>query len=581
MRKSLYLIVLLLLLLPGCREAYYANRILEDADSLIENKPDSALLLIRTLDPQRLNSRAAKARYALLYTQALDKCHVDMTTDSVIAPAMAYFAKHGSNTDRARTYYYMGRICDNAGKTAEAAQMMMEAHKYAEKAGETYLMGLIYNCRARLYQSQYSLDEALSMYKLADSCFTAVGHIDKAGRMSIQKARLYIVTGKHALARPELQRAYAIFDSLKNTQTVMQIASLYANQMRHEGGIPADSIKRFLHKNYNRYNAGKIPVADYPIWTLFYLQDGKIDSARYYAKMASAKHFDGRRQNGFLQLTCSIEEASGNYREALRIQKKSYHILDSIAESDKANLVQRIEEGYKNKELMHTNEILKLRSRVTLSIALSIIILGAFAFVEILRRRRRVIQRKVEEIAGYKDFIERLNDDYQNLQESHNQLALEIDNNSLADNQLLKVLENRLSGLQQLLDIAYSGACKPQHFYQEFRAYAATMNSNESAFSDLQYVINKRHFGIIEHLHQEHPSLTNSELNMLSMVLFGFSLDCMRLIFNHENVDSIYSRRTKIREKLNLTPRFGLDKFLKQEIEMLRAKDRSFGKTKH
>ena len=57
---------------------------LDWAEAVMEEHPDSALALLDTLDRNRLRTRGAKARHALLYSQALDKNWIDLSTDSII-----------------------------------------------------------------------------------------------------------------------------------------------------------------------------------------------------------------------------------------------------------------------------------------------------------------------------------------------------------------------------------------------------------------------------------------------------------------------------------------------------------------
>ena len=71
---------------------------LDRAEAVMEEHPDSALALLDTLDRSRLTTREARARHALLYSQALDKNYIELTTDSIIRPAAQYYARHGSRT---------------------------------------------------------------------------------------------------------------------------------------------------------------------------------------------------------------------------------------------------------------------------------------------------------------------------------------------------------------------------------------------------------------------------------------------------------------------------------------------------
>lgn len=569
MQKILF-ILFVLLTLAGCRSGQNAQKLFDRAESLMDCQPDSALKLLYQFDPDSLSSRSQRARYALLFSCALDKNGIDLSTDSIIRPAVTYFAHHGSKREKALTSYYLGRIRDNSGDAGEAARLMLEAEKYAIQAQQTGLLGLIYNCRGNLYFYQYSFTEALDMYNKADSCFQLEGKMSFAAFMIKSKAKTYYMLKKLDASIYEYKSALALFDSLGNREQVCMISSTMAYQMRDDGHISTDSIKRFLIHNYMQHNAGeKIPV-NYPVWAWIYLQENKIDSARYYAyKALSTNNESGDRQCGLLALASQIEEASGNYQAATANWKESYSLLDSLSSYEKENLIQRADERFENKELQHRNEMLHLRSKLVASISLLIFTIILFVTIFMLRRWRRIIRRNSQENEKYKRFVDHLNDDYNALQARYTQLT-EGQNSDLMEPNLLNAIEKRLVSLQEMLDLAYSGGCKPQTFFTRFKAYAATINDDECAFTDLQYLINKRHNGIIDYLRREHPSLTNSELSMLSMVLFGFSLDCIRLIFNHENPDSIYSRRTKIREKLLLPPRSKLEKYLFELAEQLK-----------
>ena len=57
----------------------------------MDTYPDSALQLLKTIDSKHLVTKEGKARYALLYSQALDKNYIDVTEDSLINIAVEYY----------------------------------------------------------------------------------------------------------------------------------------------------------------------------------------------------------------------------------------------------------------------------------------------------------------------------------------------------------------------------------------------------------------------------------------------------------------------------------------------------------
>lgn len=531
--------------------------------------PDSALSLLKRIDPGSLRDRSSKARYALIYSHLLDGNRIDLKTDSVIAPALGYYLRHGSPKERAYTNYYAGCICSNAGKTDEAVSRFVAAEADAAAVGDSHLLGRIYNCLGNLYYSQYSFDGALAMYEKAERCFNTVESTAEIAYIEKAKAKTWLLQGNYAAAREAYLKAIGLFEGVGCREQICLLTRNIANLMIAGGDIRIDSVRRFLQHTYARYTSEVIPFVDYPLWARLYLKENRIDSARYYGQRAFACSLESRdKQCGLYALMSRIEEASGHYREAVFYWKKHAALSDSIVGDEKRELVQRAEKKYRNRELRARNDLLSLHNKLVYCFGGSLLFIVLSVFLLILHHRRRLLRLKSEQIANYRHFIGVLNEEYADLKERCDQLSLEIDHTSKEETGLLGTLENRLNGLQKLLDMAYAG-CKPALFFSAFKRYAASLGNREAAFSDLQFVVNKRYNGIVDHLRGKHPSLTNSELDMLCMLLFGFSFDCIRLIYNHDNVDSLYSRRTKIREKLQLAPRYRLERYLSELAERL------------
>ncbi len=122
LRYSLiFLLISVSLLLPGCADRPHIKAILDKAEAVMETEdPAAVYAMLDSIDTAELPSRRLKARYALLYSQALDKNYIDLTTDSIILPAVRYYRHHGNAEDKLKTLYYLGRIRKNAGDNAAA-----------------------------------------------------------------------------------------------------------------------------------------------------------------------------------------------------------------------------------------------------------------------------------------------------------------------------------------------------------------------------------------------------------------------------------------------------------------------------
>ncbi len=569
--KAFIYTVLLTLILSGCQDTTVINEKLQLAEELMIIKPDSSLKLLKEVDPIDLSSNRLRARHALLYSQALDKNCIDLKTDTIIAPAVKYYANHGTNRDKALTNYYLGRIRHNAGDVCKAAELMQAAEKYAIPAKETYLLGLIYNCRGNLYYSQYSLTDAIKMYDLADSCFLRESKIVFSGYMHQAKAKTYALLRNYSNSQKEYNKALAIFDSVKNHRQVCLISSSLAYQMKESGKITIDSIKYFLRKTYSRYTKGMVPAIDYPIWAGLYLKENKLDSAKYFGYLSIKTGTRTKNQQcGILATICQIETADKNYKAACLNWEKAYSLLDSISRYEKEHLIQRAEERYNNKELQHRNELLRMRTRYLIYIGVLVFVILLSVFLLILKRRLQIIRAQAEENRRYQSFIEELTHSYNTLQTNYDQIKREVALHTEEENRMMDSVERRLKHIRELLKISYTCKHAPQILYNAFKEYAINMNAEEDAFADLKYILNKRYYGIADYLKTHHRNLTLSDLNVLCMLVYNFSLDSIRMVCNHDNIDSLYSRRNKLRHKIGAPIHTSLEEELQNILDHLK-----------
>ena len=109
------MIALCLCHMQSCSRINHINNTLSKVDFILDKDPKTALEKLDSIDQEMLVTRKMKARYALLRSISLDKNFIDLTTDTLIAPAVKYYNNHGSSDDKLKTLYYLGRIQYNAG----------------------------------------------------------------------------------------------------------------------------------------------------------------------------------------------------------------------------------------------------------------------------------------------------------------------------------------------------------------------------------------------------------------------------------------------------------------------------------
>lgn len=133
MRKSrLTAYALLTSFLFSCSDIGMSGR-LEEIESLMPSRPDSALTVIRTIDTTRLRGASQKARYSLLLSMALAKNDIDTSDVSISAPAVEFYSRHGSRHDRMKAVFYRGQQQYNGSRYYAAAVSYLKALRYNSK----------------------------------------------------------------------------------------------------------------------------------------------------------------------------------------------------------------------------------------------------------------------------------------------------------------------------------------------------------------------------------------------------------------------------------------------------------------
>ena len=82
----LHILLIFLLALPftGCQKHYPVADKLSQAEIYMNEEPEAALRVLESIGQPDLHTKEHHARYALLYSQALDKNYIDKTNDSLI-----------------------------------------------------------------------------------------------------------------------------------------------------------------------------------------------------------------------------------------------------------------------------------------------------------------------------------------------------------------------------------------------------------------------------------------------------------------------------------------------------------------
>ena len=167
MRKLLYIIVSTVIF-SACVGNSKEHTVLDMAQNIINDYPDSALPMLDSLEPSSQDfSQKNLRRWQLLRLMAQNKCDTVFRSDSLQQELVDYFDSHGMSNERMIAHYLLGRAYSDMGEAPRALQCFLDAVACADTTSQECdfkTLFRIYGQMAMLYRSQCIPDEELAAW---------------------------------------------------------------------------------------------------------------------------------------------------------------------------------------------------------------------------------------------------------------------------------------------------------------------------------------------------------------------------------------------------------------------------------
>ena len=524
---------------------------LNKAEQLMTEAPDSAEKILNAIPRRNLKSRAQEARFALLYSQAMDKCYIDTDNDSLISVAVKYYSKRGSAHEKALAYYYESVVYRNAKNTDAQVESLVKAQQYAEKTTDHFLNGLIYSKQGQLYYFQFQFSEAEELFRKAVDAFDKANNIkNKMISLSNLSNALYFLNRKDeyvTVTEEALNTAKALDD---NTYVV----PLENDLLTATDGWNRDEIlrsKKALFANKEHFSKGEF--ARY--LSNHYEREGNIDSTKHYL-IEYIENDDVRTlfDCGAIARLSSLCENQGDFTEALKYEKMYAKAQDSLKNIERKNIVEELEQKYKTKEISLEKESLRKQQTLIIWIGVLVALILISVIVWIIKSSQNALAKQREE---YESYITQYDTQCRQLQEQYDMLSNKVGVYTNEQGEfgvkLIELLKNRLSSLRTLAELAYKyGEKNTQTFYNKFQEHIMlSKNKNEEFIDEILEVANVLNNGVITYLTKNYPELSKFELSYCGLVALGFTSESIRILYNHTHIHSLYTIRGRIKSKLN------------------------------
>lgn len=141
--RKMVLMFSLALFFVGCNNRSL-SALLDRADNLMIENPQQAYCLLDSIDPGSFWSGKNKARYSLLYSEALYKNYMPIEDDSLIMTSVRYYSGHKNQELLFRSYYCLGCIYSQLECYTDAAVAFSQAEMLLDYVESNFRKGQLY-----------------------------------------------------------------------------------------------------------------------------------------------------------------------------------------------------------------------------------------------------------------------------------------------------------------------------------------------------------------------------------------------------------------------------------------------------
>ena len=200
---------------------------LRRAEALMESDAKAASAVLDSIRPTTLRGEA-RARYALLHTQADYKNYVPLTTDSLILIATRHYGTRRKTLPAALSQYYLGCTYKDMGRDLDAIDALLRATiLFPDSTNKYYAYS--FSELGLLYLSHKMGNEATKALETYRQIIIDEGDVEKLSNASYQLGRAYLYTNDSEKALAAFKEVISLPSSSQQRRkaSTFQLAKLY------------------------------------------------------------------------------------------------------------------------------------------------------------------------------------------------------------------------------------------------------------------------------------------------------------------------------------------------------------------
>lgn len=531
--------------------------LLQDVETYIQERPDSALRVLRKVDSLTLNTKSLRARYSLLFAMALDKNYIDTTALSILEPTVAYYERLGSPQDKMLSCYYLGRIYANRKDYPNAVIFYSQALRESS-ADDYYHKGLAYEALANAYSASFNTEEELRNAILAHDCF------DKIRDKNLALSRYKIAQAYHNNEQFDLADSLysSVYSGLDSTSKLAFYAmeDQVSNDLQREG----PDVERDLRLlEYVAEHRGNLTLTSYYEYAYLLLLIGNKSTAENILSQLSNREANGKT----MEIRYRIAECKGQNEEALALLKSMLSHQNDVVKKQLAQSVFKAQSDYYRLTAEVSEQKSTIANQRSVIILIASLMMAGLLYIVFMKRKTALIREK-DRLAQAVEESERLLETVRNRakqeKEERDKDIFDLKSRNERERDKIKELRDMYVSLYQkrFYEIGkyYDAASSHRLESIKEKAYHDVISSTQALFEEIasgsegqkkfEARINADLDDIVSKIRSDFPKLKDDDIRFICYLIVGFDTSTISFLMDISK-ENVRVKKHRLREKLN------------------------------
>ena len=544
--RSLLLCILFISAI-SCSDQRQASKLLTDAERLMDEHPDRALVILDSIRPDGLTSDRLRADYALLLTQARDKNFRFETDDSLISTAVDYFDAHPVDDRQTLAHFYRGVVNLYKGNLTLAITEALTTLDVARELDDPYILAKANELIADIYVATFNFDHAIPYRRQAADFYRQAGKTLNEQYALVDLASEYTRIDQNDVS-------IALLDSISPeiTDSIL-LGFLHATYMKPLVALSKYESARHHSTRAEKFWGDNTPEIQNRTYTSYlYSLLGQLDSAEYYLHLEEKYNPNWKDLEDYHWAKSNILIRKKEYKRAVdALRDMQVNHDKDLKELLKSNVALAESDFHYQKSISEHDKAEKYHIITWMLIAFTAMICIVFYIFhrERMKRKRLEIENRMHEAQ---------------------ELAYRINIVEHSANELKSIIENkddRLNQQMMLVNCLFKDRYKVlnnlTNEYFEKRNSEATRSliikdfereieklKQDDYIDQLKTIVDQCRDNILTRMREQLPRFKETDITFCALVLAGFSprAICLLMEITHGNY---YNKWTRIRARIS------------------------------